>query len=840
MNNAETQLGRLLAELPDLVVVVDAGANVIWANSLAERHFGLALDDSIGTSALDFVHPDDLELAARSLATVRGKHIGNAIEVRLRTPSGWRLFELIGTAVNWFEEGALLFCIRDLTERRRFEVARDEIAMFRMLVHNSATITMLISPSGHINSASGALTRMLGHDPELVENELLANLVVEDDRPQLSSAIQRALGGATATAPEVVEVHLSRHDSDEVVPFELTLVNLVDDPTVGGLVVTAHDVSERAAKDRELRNTLSLLQATLDSTADGILVVDTEGKITGVNHRFAEMWRIPDHLLAPRNDAQAIAFVLDQLINPSDFTAKIEELYTRPESESNDIIEFRDGRVFERYSRPQLVEGAVVGRVWSFRDVTERTRLEAELAHQAFHDALTGLANKALFRDRLNHAVARLETSGLQLAVLFLDVDNFKTVNDSLGHSRGDLLLGIVSETLVGCMRNSDTVARLGGDEFAVLIEDLTDHSDATQVAEDILTALRRPVSLGSKDVVATVSIGIRFGTPGCTSEELLRDADLAMYMAKENGKDRYEEFRDRMHTTVMERLELEADFRQGVINEDLVVHYQPIVNLDTKSIVGFEALVRWQHPTRGLLRPEAFLAFAEQAGFMGAVDCFVLTKACGQVLRWQRDGLVAPDASISVNLSARDMVEAGIDRAVRILLAESGFDPSNLIVEITESAMMNDIDAAVRELRSLKALGLRIAIDDFGTGYSSLAYLQRLPIDILKIDRSFVAALSGDIESVTLVNAIIRMAEALGHTTIAEGIERATQDTILRQLGCHLGQGYLLGPPLDAASMETILRNPESRRHGSYHQRPRLAARILARLGTPSPRAIA
>jgi len=807
VTNAELQLGRLLAEFPDLVVVVDSGANVIWANSLAERQFGLSLDDSIGESALDFVHPDDLELAARSLATIRGKHIGNAIEVRLRTPSGWRLFELIGTPVNWFEEGALLFCIRDLTERRRFEVARDEIAMFRMLVHNAATITMLVSPSGHINSASGALTRMLGHDPELVENELLSELVVEHDRPKLSSAIQRALGGATATLPEVVEVRLMRHDSDEVVPFELTLVNLVDDPTVGGLVVTAHDVSERAAKDRELRNTLSLLQATLDSTADGILVVDTVGNITGFNNRFAEMWRIPDHLLASRNDADAITYVLDQLINPEDFTAKIEELYTRPESESNDIIEFRDGRVFERYSRPQLVEGVVLGRVWSFRDVTERTRLEAQLAHQAFHDALTGLANKALFRDRLNHAVARLETSGLQLAVLFLDVDNFKTVNDSLGHSRGDLLLGIVSETLVGCMRISDTVARLGGDEFAVLIEDLGDHAEARQVAEKILAALRRPVSLGSKDVVATVSIGIRFGSPGCSSEELLRDADLAMYMAKENGKDRYEEFRDRMHTTVMERLELEADFRQGVMNEDLVVHYQPIVDLVTKDIVGFEALVRWQHPTRGLLRPEAFLAFAEQAGFMGAVDCFVLTKACGQVLRWQRDGLVAADASISVNLSARDMVEAGIDRAVRILLSESGFDPSNLIVEITESAMMNDIDAAVRELRSLKALGLRIAIDDFGTGYSSLAYLQRLPIDILKIDRSFVATLSEDDESVTLVNAIIRMAEALGHTTIAEGIERAAQEKVLRQLGCHLGQGYLLGQPLDAESMEQLLR---------------------------------
>ena len=347
-------------------------------------------------------------------------------------------------------------------------------------------------------------------------------------------------------------------------------------------------------------------------------------------------------------------------------------------------------------------------------------------------------------------------------------------------------------------------------------------------MAENILTALRRPVSLGSKDVVATVSIGVRFGTPGCTSEELLRDADLAMYMAKENGKDRYEEFRDRMHTTVMERLELEADFRQGVINEDLVVHYQPIVDIDCGLFVGFEALVRWQHPTRGLLRPEAFLAFAEQAGFMGAVDCYVLTRACGQVLRWQEDGLVAPNASISVNLSARDMVEAGIDRAVRILLSESGFDPSNLIVEITESAMMNDIDAAVRELRSLKALGLRIAIDDFGTGYSSLAYLQRLPIDILKIDRSFVATLSEDNESVTLVNAIIRMAEALGHTTIAEGIERATQAKILSRLGCHLGQGYLLGPPLDAASMEALLRTPEAPPTGLRQQRPRQRSQSL------------
>jgi diguanylate cyclase (GGDEF)-like protein/PAS domain S-box-containing protein len=824
----DTQLGRLLTDFPDLVVVVDPQGGVIWANALAERLFGRSLHDSVGQSGFDFVHPDDLEFAALSLVSIQEKEIGSPIEVRLQTPSGWRLVELIGTPVNWLQEGAVLFCMRDLTQRRRFEVARDEVALFRMLVHNAATITMLLSPGGRISSASGALTRMLGHDPEVVENESLADIVAVEDRPKLSVAIARALRGATATHPEVVEVHLLRQGGTEVVPFELTIVNLIDDPTVGGLVVTAHDVSARVKSDRELRHALSLLQATLDSTADGILVVDTGGAIAGFNDRFREMWGIPDHLLVIGKDSEAIAYVVDQLIDPQDFVAKLEELYTRPETESNDIIRFRDGRVFESYSRPQLVEARVIGRVWSFRDVTERTRLEAELAHQAFHDGLTGLANKALFRDRLNHAVARMETSGLQLAVMFLDVDNFKTVNDSLGHSRGDLLLGMVSETLVSCMRNSDTVARLGGDEFAVLIEDLGDQSEAVQVAEDILAALRRPVSLGSKDVVATVSIGIRFGTPGSTSEELLRDADLAMYMAKENGKDRYEEFRDRMHTTVMERLELEADFRHGVINGELVVHYQPIVDLDSRAIVGFEALVRWLHPTRGLLRPTAFIEFAEQAGFMGAVDCFVLTEACGQVLRWQQAGLVAHDASVSINLSARDMVEAGIDRAVRVLLSESGFDPSNLIVEITESAMMSDIDAAVHELRSLKDLGLRIAIDDFGTGYSSLAYLQRLPIDILKIDRSFVATLTDENESVTLVNAIIRMAEALGHSTIAEGIEQESQDRVLRRLGCRFGQGYLLGRPLDAAATERLLRSSAPATDAPGGRRSRLKSESL------------
>ncbi|HVA07419.1 MAG TPA: EAL domain-containing protein [Acidimicrobiales bacterium] len=800
-------LARLLMDLPDVTVVLDGEGKVIWGNDAAERLFGLTLHETVGRSGLEFVHPDDLELVLRSLVSVQAKVVGTPIEVRLKTQTGWSLFELIGAPVTWFAETAVLFSLRDLTQRRRYEVARDEVAMFRSLVQNSATITMLLSSSGLIVSASGALTRVLGHDPERVENQPLIDLVAAPDVGGFATAFDRALQGATVARPTIVEVSLLSHNSPEPIPFELTIVNLVDDPTVGGLVVTAHDISLKTAAESELQTTLSLLKATLDATADGILVVDTEGRITSFNSRFAEMWRIPPDLLAARDDNAAIGFVLDQLIHPEAFVSKIEELYGQPEADSNDTLAFKDGRVFDRYSKPQLIDGNVVGRVWSFRDVTEHKRLESELTYQAFHDALTGLANKALFRDHLDQAVARMERTHKRIAVLFLDMDDFKTVNDSLGHSVGDQLLMIVGNILADSMRTSDTVARLGGDEFALLIEDIEAATEATEVAERILTSLQRPLRLGIKEVVPTVSIGIVIGNLDSTSEQLLRDADLAMYRAKENGKNRYEEFRDQMHVAVVERLELEAGLRQALANQELTVHYQPIVKLESFEIVGFEALVRWHHPSRGTLQPESFIPFAEQVGLVSGIDRFVLTDACKQVLRWQEQGLIPAAFSLSINVSAREMVDAAIGESVAELLATTAFDPSNLILEITESAMMRDTETAIGQMHALKALGLRISIDDFGTGYSSLAYLQRLPIDSLKIDRSFVSSLSEWDTPAGLVHAIIQIADTLGHTTIAEGVENATQVMRLRHLGCELGQGFHIGLPLDAPSTEAMLK---------------------------------
>jgi diguanylate cyclase (GGDEF)-like protein/PAS domain S-box-containing protein len=789
------------------VVVIDSGVTVKWANIAAERLFAQPRVEAVGISGLDLVHPEDLEMVFRSLVTVQGKEVGNAIEVRVKTGSGWRLVELLGTPISWLDEGAILLCLRDLTDRRRYELAHGEEAVVQSLVQNSAAVTMLVSPEGLVESVSGALIRLLGHDPDLVEQRPLADIVDGPDRPALADALTRAQAGASAANPVTVALRLRRHAGSETVPFELSIVNLIDDPTVGGFIISAHDITARAEAELGLRNALSLLTATLDATADGILVVDTEGQITSSNQRFTEMWRLPDEVMASQDSATTIAFVLDQVTKPDVFLTKLEEIYSDPEAETHDTLQFKDGRVFERHSTPQRVEGAVVGRVWSFRDITDRKRLEEELSYQAFHDSLTGLANKALFQDRLQHAVARNERTGSHLAVLFLDLDNFKTINDSLGHAVGDEMLGRVAETVVGCLRKVDTAARLGGDEFAVLVEDIEHHDDAIRLAERILAAMREPVVVGTKEVSATVSIGITFDASGVTSDQLLRNADLAMYTAKERGKNRFEQFKNEMHTTVMARLEVEADLQRALLGRELNVHYQPIIDLNDGAIVGFEALARWRHPTRGLLSPVSFIPFAEESDLINRIDSFVLAAACAQTRAWQLEYKGSPDLAISVNVSSRRLIDLSLADDVALVLEDVDLDPSSLILEITESAMMRDTEMAAQNLAILKDLGVRIALDDFGTGYSSLSYLERLPIDILKIDRAFVSTITADESPAGLAPAIVQLAHTLGHTTIAEGIENEAQAVHLRQMGCRFGQGYHLAMPQDARSIGGLLR---------------------------------
>jgi diguanylate cyclase (GGDEF)-like protein/PAS domain S-box-containing protein len=446
----------------------------------------------------------------------------------------------------------------------------------------------------------------------------------------------------------------------------------------------------------------------------------------------------------------------------------------------------------------------IAGLVFNTRDVSERKELERQLTHQAFHDPLTGLANRLLFRDRVRHALALRARSHTPLAVLFLDLDGFKAINDSLGHGVGDRLLGSVAARLQSVVRPGDTVARLGGDEFAVLLEDLEGLHVAQQIAARFIDELQTSFNLVGHEVFVGASAGIALAAPEDDADELLRNADLAMYRAKAMGKGRCEVFEPDMHAAALERMEIEGDLRHAVVRGELRLYYQPIVELATGRVTGVEALLRWQHPTRGLVSPLDFIDVAEESGLIVPVGRWVLSEACRQVARWQRDtGL---PLRLSVNISARQLQAPRLAEHVARTLRSTGVRPNDLVLEITESMLVDDAERTIGKLHLLRELGVKLAIDDFGTGYSSLNYLRRLPVDVLKIDRSFVQGIGTESELTALTGAIVGIGRDLGLDTVAEGIEEQGQLDALRAMGCVLGQGYLYARPLPADELAALL----------------------------------
>ena len=460
-------------------------------------------------------------------------------------------------------------------------------------------------------------------------------------------------------------------------------------------------------------------------------------------------------------------------------------------------------------------DGTSVSRQGFLLDITDRREAEDQLRYQAFHDPLTGLANRALFTDRAQHAaVVRGRSADLGIAVLFLDVDDFKTVNDSLGHASGDLLLEAVGQRLTDAVRPSDTVARFGGDEFAVLIEDITERSDASHAAERIADALRVPFYVHGREVFVTASIGIAFGHD---AEELLRSADVAMYRAKSEGKAHYVFYERAMDDAAHMRLQLTADLRRAAFGGEFLLDYQPTVDLVTGRPAGLEALIRWTHPEIGRIEPLDFIPLAEETGLVVPIGRWALAEACSQAAHWHSRYPSDPPLTMSVNLSARQLQHAGLVDDVAAALRASGFPAPLLTLELTESVLVQGGKSAIEVLHALRKLGVRLALDDFGTGYSSLSYLSTLPVDIVKIDKSFIVGADDGADGVSVLRGIVQLGHALGLVLIAEGIESARQAEVLRDLGCPFGQGFHFWRPLDQSAAEDLLASstetPEIRR---------------------------
>jgi len=572
-----------------------------------------------------------------------------------------------------------------------------------------------------------------------------------------------------------------------------------------------HDIGQRAEIAR-LREEVFLLETLMDHIPDSIYFKDRSSRFTRINKAAATSYGLSDpnqaigrsdfdyftdeHATQAYRDEQEIVRTGLPLVN-------VEEKETRADSENRWVsttkMPLRD------------TEGRIIGTFGVSRDITQRKHFEEQLERQAFFDPLTQMPNRALFMNRLQHLFHRARRSsdgtGGLFAVLYLDVDRFKGINDGLGHQAGDELLKEVARRLEKCIRPSDTLARLGGDEFVALLEDIHSEVDATRVADRINKDLGTPFELNGQEVYATVSVGIalsssRYDRP----EDMLRDADTAMYRAKANGRSRHQVFDVDMHQRAVSLLKLETDLRRAIERGELMAYYQPIVELETQTLRGFEALARWRHPTRGMVMPDVFIPVAEETGLIGSIGDWMLAEACRQMRAWQLRYPRDPALHISVNVSTRQLAQANVPEQVRRILNETGLDPSSLTLEITESALMQNLATSAMVMQKLHAMAVRLHIDDFGTGYSSLSYLQNFPIHTLKVDKSFVTRMGDAPNQGEIVRAIVSLAQNLGMEVTAEGVETADQAATLQGLNCTSAQGFLFSRPVPPEEAEQII----------------------------------
>jgi len=798
-----------------LSAIVDSSTDAIFRQDLdgiieswntgAERIYGFSADEMLGTHHSAIV-PDDhlLEASQILLAAANGTSVDNLLTVR-RRKDGTPLHVVVTTSPVLDSTGAIVGVSEvagDVTEliATRDALAQSE-ARFRSLVQRSSDVAFVLDADGVITYASPAAERF-GYAPDDLIGVSSRDLVHPDDvarhRDTVYDAVHR-IGTAT------VEWRFRKADGSWCWVQEV-LTDLHDEPAVAGWVANIRDITDRRNAEADRVEAEERYREGFERSAFGLGVLDLDQTFTSVNPALAELLghtpeqligRRPLEFLHPTESESASSGTQRLLSGDLTFYKREHRMIRRDGSIVSVLIDMT--LVPDRDGDPSYYFVQV-------RDITDRKHAEEALAHQALHDDLTHLPNRLLLVDRLALSLARAERTDSHVAVLFLDLDRFKLVNDGLGHVVGDKLLIEVAGRLTRSIRASDTVARFGGDEFVIVREDIADVTEAVEFAERIVAVLHEPIPLSGRELFATASVGIALGGADASAEQLLRDADAAMYRAKDLGRARIELFSHELQQQVAARLDIETALRQAVEREELELLYQPIVRLADGRVVGAEALLRWHRAGHGVVQPSEFIPIAEETGMIVPIGTWALEHALTELRALTRTHGEADWPLLAVNLSALQLRLPTSLEMVRQAIRSSDVDPSMLSLEITESALMGDIETSARAMRALRELGVRLAVDDFGTGYSSLAYLKQLPVDSLKIDRSFIAGLPGDQHDRSITEAIITLGRSLGLTIVAEGVETVEQWIALDELGCTVGQGFLWSPPIPASSFAPLV----------------------------------
>jgi diguanylate cyclase (GGDEF)-like protein/PAS domain S-box-containing protein len=657
------------------------------------------------------------------------------------------------------------------------------------IISTMRDLLLVSDRDGQIRFANNAACSYLGYSREDIIGRHLEDLIVPTDRNEPAAPL-----GWVRDREYMFRTKMGQ-------PIELTLSHspVTRQGEVTGSVIIGRDLRERKRYEWEARRAVTLLQSTLDSTADGILVIGHDGRVLTSNQRFADVWGIPVETVENDEEQGLIGQLVEQLVDPAEFLNSLAELYEHPEDESMHVLKLKDGRRLEQYSIGRWLDDEPV-RVWSFRDVTARLEAEEQIESLAYNDPLTHLPNRRLFVERLEMNLLAAKRVRDNVGVLFIDLDRFKAINDTLGHDVADALLVEIAQRLKSCVRGTDTVARYGGDEFTVILPDLHQPEDAAQVAEKILERVVEPVAVGETSVEISVSIGIAvFPHDGTDINTLLRNADDAMYRAKQAGRNNYQLCTEQMKTRAMERSTMQSRLRKAMDDDALVLAYEPQVSLTTGLIVGAEAIIRWNDGERGVIEPSDFLPVAEETRLIVPLGEWALFAACRQLRQWSDAGL--PPLRMAMNISARQFQQRDLADVVRRAIDGARIDAALLELEIRETTAMRDVDLTIELFGYLRDAGVTIAIDDFGSSYSSLGSLRVLPINAVKIDRGLVANAASVEADGSVVSAVIGVSRKLRLRVAADGVETREQCDFLKDHGCQEAQGAYFGAAVDPAS---------------------------------------